>query len=123
MAAFGLGVFLGVEDHHSITEGLQQKRNAAGDLIEEGVHQVGQHEADEVGAARDHATGDPIGLIPLPAGACLRTLSRVPFADVFAIAQRLGDGHLRNAFVGGDIFPFLRPRLLYYCPNAGAGRE
>ena len=110
------GVLVGAAEQQPVAARARDRLEAGDDLDEERVHQVGNDDAEGVGAAKREAAGDGVHLVA-ELGHLRQHAGARRVADVVAIVEDLGDGGDRHAELAGDPFHrgrggivFLKPR-------------
>ena len=83
--------------------GAQDAAEGFGELREEGMDEVGDDEADGVGASAGQAARHHVGLVVQLLHALQHALAGL-FADVAVAAQHLGDGDGGDAEIARDVF-------------------
>jgi hypothetical protein len=121
-AALHRAILLGIADHDVVAERADGGGDALGDFGEEGMHQVGNDQADHKGAARGQTARHPVGLVVefLDAGQHTATGFR---ADIGASPNYLGNGHHADIEIARNVFQAYRRGGRVRHGDRGAGRR
>ncbi len=94
-------ILAGAAEQQAVAAHAGHRLDAGDDLDEEGVHQIGDHDAERVGAAQAEAAGDGVALV-----AELLHLGEHPraggVADVVVVVEHLRDRGDRHPELHGD---------------------